>query len=81
MAVAFTTIRHGKDDGSVVEVKENDTVKGLPEDVVKSLKEQGLVGDPPKTQAEKDDDLAAAQAEIASLRAKLEEAEKSSDKK
>jgi hypothetical protein len=75
-AVAFTTIRHGKDDGEVVVVNEGEEVKGLPADVVKDLKEQGLVGEPPKTQEEKDEDKEALQARVDELEAQLAEFEK-----
>lgn len=44
MAIAFTEIRHGNDDGSIIVIKEGETVKGLPADVVKDLTEQGLIG-------------------------------------
>ena len=87
MTVAFTDIRHGQDDGNVVEIKAGDDVKGLPEDVVDQLKGQGLIGDPPRTRDEKDsaNDALAEENErleeqVAELKAKLAAAEQEGKK-
>ena len=55
MPVAYTEIRHGNDDGTIVTINEGDEVKGLPKEVVEQLKEDGIVGDAPSQ--EKTDDL------------------------
>lgn len=68
--IAFTKIRHGKPDGTVVVIEEGETVKGLPEDVVAQLKEQGIIGDKPEVQSAENDELAK---ENADLRKQLEE--------
>ena len=80
--VALTTIRHGKDDGSVVVVKEGDEVKGLPKDVVEDLKSQGLIGEPAVSTVEQDEQVEKLEAEnedlqkqVEELQAKLAEAE------
>ncbi len=73
--VAYTRIEHGTDDGDLVVVEEGDEVKDLPADVVKELKEQGLVGEPPKTKAERDEDLESLEAENDELQARVQELE------
>jgi hypothetical protein len=73
--VALTTIRHGKEDGTVVVIEEGEKVTGLPSDVVKDLKEQGLVGSPAMTPSEVDEEKAELQAKIDELNAQLAEAQ------
>lgn len=79
--IAFTEIRHGKDDGSVVVINEGDEVKGLPKDVVEGLKAQGIIGE--QTSAAEVEDLneenEELRAEVAELKKKLAEATKPQD--
>lgn len=79
--IAFTEIRHGKDDGSVVVINEGDEVKGLPKDVVEDLKAQGIIGE--QTSAAEVEDLneenEELRAEVAELKKKLAEATKPQD--
>ena len=49
--VAYTKISHGQKDGTVVTIDEGAEVKNLPTDVVKELKELGVVGPPLDAQA------------------------------
>lgn len=73
--VAYTRIEHGKDDGSVVVVEEGDEVKGLPSDVVKDLKEQGLVGAPLTSSAEASEEVEELEEQNAELQARVRELE------
>jgi hypothetical protein len=62
--VAYTTIRHGLDDGKVLVVNEGDPVPSdLPKEVVQSLQDQGLVGEPPSTPQQQDEEKAQLQAQ------------------
>jgi len=77
--VALTRIQHGNEDGSVTVVEENEPVKGLPADVVKDLKAQGLIGSPPASPQEQDDlqeENDELRAQVEELKAKLAEAKK-----
>lgn len=81
--VALTEIRHGKEDGEVVVVKEGDEVKGLPKDVVENLKEQGLIGAPPVSTVEQNEKVEELEQEnedlqkqVEKLQAELAEAKK-----
>lgn len=78
--VAYTTIRHGKDDGTVVVVNEGDEVKGLPSEVVKDLKEQKLIGPKTVSSDEVDAEKAEMQAKIDELEAKLAESQAAATK-
>ena len=75
--VAYTQILHGKDDGTQIVIEEGKEVSGLPTDVVKALKEQGLIGPPldAETAAAANDELAAEndalREQIATLKAQL----------
>lgn len=72
--IALTTIRHGNEDGTVLEILEGEVVKGLPEDVVDSLAEQGLVGEAPKAVEEALSENEELKARVAELAAQLEAA-------
>lgn len=75
--VAYTQILHGKDDGTQVVIEEGKEVTGLPTDVVKALKEQGLIGPPldAETAAAQSEELeaenVALREQIAALKAQL----------
>ena len=73
--VAYTQILHGKDDGTQIVIEEGKEVSGLPTDVVKALKEQGLIGPPrdAETAAAVNDELAAVNDERAAENAALRE--------
>lgn len=74
--IAYTEIRHGKDDGSVVVIKEGDTVKGLPKDVVDQLADQGIIGDEPTREEVVDlnEENADLRAQVEALQKQLAEA-------
>ena len=77
--VAYTQILHGKDDGTQIVIEEGKEVSGLPTDVVKALKEQGLIGPPldAETAAAQSEELeaenVALREQIAALKAQLDE--------
>jgi hypothetical protein len=80
--VAFSEIRHGKDDGDVVVIPEGEPVKGLPKEVVEELKAVGAVGEEPKASSETQEELAEVTSErdrladeVEQLRQQLAEAE------
>lgn len=83
--VAFTTIRHGEEDGSVTIVEQGHPVTGiLPVDVVDELRNQGLVGVAQLTPEQAQEDAAeraALQTRVAELEAQLAAAQKSAPTK
>lgn len=80
MAVALTNIRHGKEDGTILEVAYGESTKDLPDEVIAELKAQGLVGDLPKALSEAQaNEVEALKAEIAELEALKDEAEADAD--
>lgn len=74
--IAFTTILHGNEDGSVVTINEGEAVKGLPKEVVDDLKAQGLVGDAPVASEVQEAEADALRARVVELEAELEAAKK-----
>jgi hypothetical protein len=78
--VALTNIKHGKDDGTLVEFAAGDEVKGLDKETLGNLKELGVVGEPTVTQSQKDEEKEALEARVAQLEAELE-AERKDHKK
>jgi hypothetical protein len=45
--IALTRIRHGNEDGTIVDIPEGEKIEGLDEETVKALREQGAIGSPP----------------------------------
>ena len=74
--VAYTQIQYGAENGDVVVIEEGDEVKGLPAGVVKDLKELGVVGEPLKSQSEKDADIDELEAENEELQKQVEALQK-----
>lgn len=61
--VAFSEIRHGKDDGEVLVIKEGEPVKGLSKEVMLELEAAGAIGEEPMASSEVQADLAAVESE------------------
>lgn len=72
--VALTKIRHGNEDGSVIEIEEGGKVDKLPSDVKDTLRELGSIGEPALTQADKDEEKEELLDRIAELQKQLAEA-------
>jgi len=76
--VALTNIKHGKADGTVVELAPGDSIPGktFSKDELEALQASGSIGQPA---AESNQELAMAKARVAELEAKLAEKEKAAD--
>jgi protein-L-isoaspartate O-methyltransferase len=74
--VAFTRIEHGDKDGKLIVVEEGAEVKGLPKELVDQLAEQGIIGEPAKTESDRDEDIAELEDENDALKAQVAELKK-----
>jgi hypothetical protein len=72
--VALTNIKHGDGD-QVTEWEPGEEVDGLDKETMDHLRANGAIGEPPRTQQERDQDREALLAELEALRARNAELE------
>jgi hypothetical protein len=70
--VALTGLEYLDDEGQRVSVAEGDKVDGIPEDVLDGFRENGAIGEPALTQADKDAEKDELLQKIAELQAELQ---------